>query len=389
MKDAIEVFLFIDALGWELVRSTGFLSRELPERRCIRMQFGYSCSAIPTILSGRTPAEHGHLCLFCYDPPHSPFRLLGALHPLLRPRSFWERGRVRNVLSRLVKKLYGFTGYFQLYRMPLDRIGLMDYCEKRNLFAAKGMGEAGNLYDLLAASGLGFHISDWRSSDAENLAEACRLTEAEACDFLFVYTAELDGLEHECVGRPEIIRRKLAFYEEQIARLLETGRAHARNFRLTVISDHGMTPLAGTADLRAAVEKSGLRFGEDYAACYDSTMLRVHFLKPGAKQVLCDALAPFSGSGRWLTEEEERGYGIYRADRRFGDAIFLMNPGIQIVPSDMGGKALNGMHGFDPADRDSAAAILSNTPLPDDVTQVADYFRLMKHRIGQLAEARR
>lgn len=124
-----------------------------------------------------------------------------------------------------------------------------------------------------------------------------------------------------------------------------------------------MTPLAGTADLRAAVEKSGLRFGEDYAACYDSTMLRVHFLKPGAKQALCDALAPFAGSGRWLTEEEERGYGIYRADRRFGDAIFLMNPGIQIVPSDMGGKALNGMHGFDPADRDSAAAILSNTPL--------------------------
>ena len=98
MKDAIEVFLFIDALGWELVQSTGFLSRELPERRCIRMQFGYSCSAIPTILSGRTPAEHGHLCLFCYDPPHSPFRLLGALHPLLcmRQRLRVRRTHVRN-----------------------------------------------------------------------------------------------------------------------------------------------------------------------------------------------------------------------------------------------------------------------------------------------------
>ena len=33
--------------------------------------------------------------------------------------------------------------------------------------------------------------------------------------------------------------------------------------------------------------------------------------------------------------------------------------------------------------------LIINTPLPDDVTQVADYFRLMKHRIGQLAEARR
>jgi len=114
MKKRIEVFLFIDALGWELVRETRFLERELPERRKIRMQFGSSCTAIPTILSGKTPSDHGHLSLFCYDPVHSPFKLLGAMHPFLHPRSFWNRGRVRNVLSKMVKKLYGYTGYFQL-----------------------------------------------------------------------------------------------------------------------------------------------------------------------------------------------------------------------------------------------------------------------------------
>ncbi len=39
MKKRIEVFLFVDALGWELVRETHFMERELPERRKIRMQF--------------------------------------------------------------------------------------------------------------------------------------------------------------------------------------------------------------------------------------------------------------------------------------------------------------------------------------------------------------
>lgn len=389
MKKRIEVFLFIDALGWELVRETSFLERELPERRKIRMQFGYSCTAIPTILSGKTPSEHGHLGLFCYDPEHSPFKLLGLAHPLLRPRSFWDRGRVRNVLSRVVKKLYGYTGYFQLYRMPLDRIGKMDYCEKKNLFVSKGMAPVGNLCDLLEGSGLDFHISDWHLKDAENFAVGKRLLEEEKCDFLFLYTAGLDAFEHDHVDNRGMVHAKLEFYADGIRGLLEAGKAHSGEFHLTVFSDHGMTPLSGTVDLRSAVEKTGLVFGRDYAACYDSTMLRVHFLKPESETVIREALLPFAPSGRWITREEEREYGIERADRKFGDAIFLMNPGLQIVPSDMGGKPLNGMHGYDPEDPDSAAAILSNTPVPEEVTRVADFFGLMKRRIAELREMRR
>ena len=55
MKNEVVVFLFIDALGWELVQRTNFMSEKLPFRRKIEMQFGYSSTAIPTILSGKTP----------------------------------------------------------------------------------------------------------------------------------------------------------------------------------------------------------------------------------------------------------------------------------------------------------------------------------------------
>ena len=117
-KYDVEIFLFIDALGWELVQRTRFMEKELPFRRRIEMQFGYSSTAIPTILSGKTPAEHGHLGLFRFAPDASPFKFLGKIAPLMRPKSLWNRGRVRNLLSKLVKKFYGFTGYFQLYLMP-------------------------------------------------------------------------------------------------------------------------------------------------------------------------------------------------------------------------------------------------------------------------------
>ena len=152
----IEIFLFIDALGWKIVNDHHFLTGLLPHRRRIDMQFGYSCSAIPTILSGKTPAEHGHLGLFRFAPEESPFKSLARLAWLFKPASFWNRGRVRHHLSKVLKKFYGFTGYFQLYRMPLWKLKFVDYCEKRNLFVAGGMENIANLHDTLSKKGVNF-----------------------------------------------------------------------------------------------------------------------------------------------------------------------------------------------------------------------------------------
>ena len=384
----VELFLFIDALGWELVSRTGFMAEELPFRRRIEMQFGYSSTAIPTILSGKTPAEHGHLGLFRFAPEQSPFRALGRIAPLMKPESFWNRGRVRHLLSRLIGRLYGFTGYFQLYQMPFRKLPMMDYCEKRDLFAPGGMEEIENLRDLLTRHGVNGHISDWHIGDRGNFAAARRAI-AEGATFLFVYTAELDALLHQYpVLLHDRIREKLDWYREEILTLFQTCRDAGRSLRLTVISDHGMTPLTRTVDLRAAVEKTGLTFGRDYGACYDSTLFRVTFLSPEAEPVIREALRPFGDSGRWLTEEEEKRYGIYRKDRYFGDAVFLMNPGVQIAPSDMGTHALNGMHGFAPEDKDSQAVVLSTDEIPPQVLRVADYFGLMKQRIEEQAGRR-
>ena len=85
-----------------------------------------------------------------------------------------------------------------------------------------------------------------------------------------------------------------------------------------------------------------------------------------------------------MSKDEEIKYGIYRSDRVFGDGIFLLDAGIQIAPSDMGGKPLNGMHGFAPENEHSFASILSNTPVPEKIKHVADYFDLMIERAGKL-----
>ena len=377
----IEIFLFIDALGWKIVNDHDFLPELLPCRKKINMQFGYSSSAIPSILSGETPASHGHLGLFRFAPESSPFKGLSRLAWLFKPESFWNRGRVRHHLSKILKKLYGFTGYFQLYRMPIWKLKFVDYCEKQDLFIANGMGNIPNLYDTLSAKGVAFHISDWHLSDRENYAAAEKAVEMGK-KFLFVYTASLDGLLHDKVGDFDAVQHKLDEIKALIEHLYAKGCEYGENVHFTVISDHGMTPLTQTVDIMSRIGKSGLVFGRDYGACYDSTMARFHYLNDSAKSVITEIMKEFPG--HFLSADEEKNYGIYRTDRAFGEGIFLLDPGVQIAPSDMGGKALNGMHGFAPEDEHSFAAILSNTPLPESVKHVADYFNLMIERAEQL-----
>ena len=372
----VKVFVFIDALGWKQVEKYGFLRDLLPNRKKIEMQFGYSCTAIPTILTGRRPSEHGHLAFYDYAPTKSPFRKMRFIAPFLRPKSFWRRGRVRNVLSRLVKRLYGFTGYFQLYGVPIERLPKLDYCEKTDLFVRGGLSPVRNLADVWAEQGLEYHISNWRLPEEENFRRAADLFRKGAVDRAFVYSAAFDALQHDNVGRDDVLRPKVEKYADAIRALRRALVDGGRPFELTVFSDHGMTPWRGTADAPAALAAAGLVWGEDYASAIDSTMARFWWLKYDAEKRVRAAFADLPG--RWLTEVEMRYHGIWREDRKFGDAIFLADAGVQFCPSDMGVKPLNGMHGFDPADEDSYACWLSTEPVPERVRRVCDYFDEMQ-----------
>ena len=381
MSEKVKAFVFIDALGWKQVEKYGFLSDILPNRRSIEMQFGYSCTAIPTILTGERPAVHGHLAFYDYAPAKSPFKAMRWLAPFLRPKGFWRRGRVRNQLSKLVKWFYGFTGYFQLYGVPFERLPKLDYCEKTDLFVKGGLAPVKNLADVWSEQGHPFLISDWRLPEAENFRIAAEAFRRGEVDRAFVYSAAFDALQHDNVGRDEVLRPKVEKYAETIRGLHRALVEGGRPFELTVFSDHGMTPLRGTVDAPAALAKTGLKWGEDYASAIDSTMARFWWLgeeekvKVKVKEKVEAAFADFPG--HWLTEDEMKQQGIWREDHKFGDAIFLAEAGVQFCPSDMGVKPLNGMHGFAPDDEDSLACWLSTESVPDSVTRVCDYFRIM------------
>ena len=169
----------------------------------------------------------------------------------------------------------------------------------------------------------------------------------------------------------------------QIKTLFEAAAGNYGDFTFSIMSDHGMTALAGISDLKKQVEALGFKFGKDYAAVYDSTMARMWFFNDQARVQICKLLSE-SKDGHILNHEEKIKYGINFQDDMYGQMIFLLNPGWQLEPCDMGLKALPGMHGFAPEDKDSFASFISSAPAVNPPGWVGDYFKVMKSRIDEI-----
>jgi len=375
----ISIVVFIDALGWEVLKGRRFMEERLPVRRKLRSVFGFSSACIPSILTGLVPRDHRHWSFFYYSPETSPFkplRLLGML-----PSSLVDRGRVRNLISKLIKRLYSYTGYFQLYNIPFEHVDKFDYCEKSDLFVPGGMNRGQNIFDHLSRAGVPYHVSNWRDSEESNLEALKSDLNKGKIEFALLYMASMDALLHEVGKESPQVDQKLAWYEAQLEDVLRTASEHYEEVRLFICSDHGMATVHTHVDLMSKVEALGLVFGRDYTATYDSTMGRFWFHNQAARERITELLEQVP-QGRILPREELKVLGCDFEGDQYGELIFLMDAGVLIVPSHMGLKPITGMHGYHPDDPDSDASLLSNVEPPNDPKAITDVFHLMRAESG-------
>ncbi|MCC5840231.1 MAG: alkaline phosphatase family protein [Opitutales bacterium] len=372
------LFVFIDALGWEVLRRhPDFLADLAPHRQPLETILGYSSACDPSIISGLTPAEHKLWSSYYYlrEGP-SPFawtRSLGLL-----PERLTERARVRHYLSKLVKRVCRITGYFQLYNVPFRHLPLFHYAEWKRIWEIQpeGLPVGTTIFDLMHAAGLSWYVHDSGKNDEGKLADLKTALESGKIDLAYISLGKLDALMHAEGTQTPKVGDLLRWYDVRIHEIMTCARAHYGDVRLHVFTDHGMHDIHEGYDLQEDMAALGLRFGRDYVAFYDSTMGRFWPLTEDARKSLHAAL-DHHPKGRLLPEEELRRLGVFFPDGQYGDLIFLMNPGIQIAPGFMGRKAIPGMHGFHPDEPDSRAMICANHPLPPDLRRIEQIFGLM------------
>lgn len=367
------IFVLIDALGWEFIKDREFLNAELPFRRPLETVLGFSSGAIPTILTGRKPAQTGHWNLFYYDPKTSPFRWLRWLRFL--PDHVTDNRVSRKIMKELGRRILGLGPLFECCVSPA-LLPLFNWVEKKNIYAEGGIPNSTSIFDLLSERGIPYRVYSYHhSTDAEILAQAGRDIRSGDAGFFFLYLSEMDNFLHHNCKDGKAVSERLQWYEQQLVGVLRAARKEDPEATFTIISDHGMTPVSSHYDLVSKIEALPLRMPQDYLSVYDSTMARFWFFNDAARQAVMEELAR-TPCGRILEDAELDRLGILFPDRRFGEVVFLLEPGWLFAKSDFNGRGWNpiGMHGYHPSDSFSDAIFLSNKDPRRQMTQIADIY---------------
>jgi len=378
MGKKLALYTFIDAFGWEVYKEYGFMSDTLTNKTKLKTTFGFSSAADPSILTGRYPDEHTHWSSFYYSPETSPFKIMKLLAIL--PRVIFDRWRIRHWMSKIIQKFNKYTGYFEIYSVPFKYLYYFDYLEKNDYFVPGGILKTDTIFDFCVDKKIPYFCSNWRLSEEQNLKIAKEVIKKGEIELMYLYLPKLDAVMHAVGTRHKKVEQKLAWLEREVRKVLEVAEEHYDIVNLYVFGDHGMANVKEDLDLIPVIEATGLKFGIDYIAMYDSTMARFWFLNDKAEEIIRDAVKDVK-QGYMVTNEELSKMHVYFEDHKFGDAFFLVNAGVLLCPSFMGVSTMAGMHGYHPDDKDSYPVFLSNKSIDQDILSITDIRKTMEREI--------
>lgn len=379
--DTVVFFILIDALGWNILQAHPFLESIAPHRCRNRTVLGFSSAAIPTILTGKLPSEHGRWNLLSLAQGRSPFFWVKPFRGL--PRSFVENRGARKVVNTVSKIISRSEGYFSSYGVPFCHLHRFDVCEKKNIYKPGGIPGCETIIDYMRDAGVSYRVYSYHDGTDEELLD--RMGHDVASNDAYVYFQYLSGMDaflHQKCGMTSEVANKMDWYADKISNIYRAAIENGKSVRLFLFSDHGMTPIVMHYDLISDLTTHGIDLERDCMAAFDSTMARFWVTQMGVESRIRLALERCT-AGRWLPEEELRELGVHFPDHRYGDMIFLMHPGTLIFPNWFGRYAPAGMHGFHPDDSHSDAAFISNVEQYSPKS-ICDFFSIMKHEIDAL-----
>jgi hypothetical protein len=365
---------FVDALGPSQLARMGPLGAARHTGKLDGI-LGYSCAALPTLLTGTTPEHHGRMCLFSRREEGMP----GILSPLawlgLLPRVLHERGPVRRAAASLLSRVEKLSGYVALYKIPPSAFRWLDIPEREDLFSARAIGGQRTFLSRAREHGLSVYSPEWRRPEEERWEAARESMRRDPADLTFLYFTDLDGTLHREGNDSQAARnvgKRTAERIDTAARLLGRG---GDDTLVLVVGDHGM------ADVRRTVDPRPLTARATSARVFvDSTMLRV-WGTPEERNALRGSLERARIGGSWLESDDlARRHAPVRG-APFGDAVFVLEEGTIFAPSFVGG-AMKGMHGYDVGTPSSHAAIASSVPLPSTCRSLSDLSGVVETALG-------
>jgi len=307
-----------------------------------------------SILTGVSPSKHGIWTEFCYDPDRSPFRWVGKVQTLSKSIDLVTEGRGLGQLLRkgLVfsifkasKRFFGRTYMPMAWKVPVHFLHYFDTSQKQDVLADR----SAPLFDMFREHGIEFKVfSESRLRDRQIFERA--MCVSRDVRLVFVQFSELDIVGHAKGPSSREMRQSLRNIDSKVQKIVERYQ-ELFDLDVFIFADHGMTEVRKPVNPLRHLWRAGLKEGKDYLTFLDSTLARFWILNPEAADHIAAVVRRIEG-GRLLSTSDLEQYSI-PIDRRYGDIIWLADPGILILPNYYQGSVpARGMHGYAPEVRD-------------------------------------
>lgn len=165
-------------------------------------------------------------------------------------------------------------------------------------------------------------------------------------EFVFISLHKLDLLGHKYGPKSSVLFKELRSIDTKIKILYKQIINNYSEFALMIFSDHGMMKVKKEINLIKYLEKNNFKQPRDFISFIDSISIRF-WIKDKNKLKKIKTLLSEIKDGEIFDNNRLEKLNIPNEKEIIGDILFVVKPGILIMPNYFQGKkTIKGMHGY-------------------------------------------
>ena len=306
-----------------------------------------------SILTGVNPLKHRIWTEFIYEPNRSPYKWTATMAKLAKfvdvttdhagDKAKLARIGTAHLIFKLSNHISHSTYTPIAHMVPLSILPFFNVTISKDIFQEDFLPFM-TLPEIMKRFLIPFRIlSESRMKDPQIIEEAFRINRNDRLSI--IQLGHLDHVGHTCGPNSGSISEALSKMDNLICAMVKKYEEFF-NLDIFIFSDHGMVNVKRTVDPLRDLRNAKIKTNE-YLAFFDSTLARFWAFTKNAEERLLTHLGETCG-GKILSREDYKQYQI-PSERRYGDIIWLAEPGTLILPNYYQGSSMNfGMHGYSP-----------------------------------------
>jgi predicted AlkP superfamily pyrophosphatase or phosphodiesterase len=349
---------------------------------CVLPSFGFEPDA--AYLSGLSPEESNTGTQFFYDPSNSPFSWTRIIPNVIDKLPPSLNAKLRNKLTVILNKM-NRSDLLTIANIPLKLLPFFNQTFQNEIDSPNYIIGKETIFNHLQKNNVPYYAYSLpRKVDIETIINTLKYEILpEKCAYIFLLVGNLDLAGHLYGPASDEMKRELQKVDHGIKIIYEILKSKYDNIGILFFGDHGMIQVDSLVDIQKELLKIPFKLKKDYLLFIDSTMARFWFFNEDVKKTIISMLNKRT-DGKLLNDSDKKKYDINYIDNRFGDAIFILNPGNIFFPNFYQKYShVNGMHGYLPDIKGQQSSfILNHTNYdleiePDIVLDMRELYKIM------------